>query len=50
MRQDADLCVEIMMMRHFARLYETMKRDKKQLTPEDWAFLEAMDKLQEAEG
>lgn len=44
--QDLQLCLDIMVMRRFAWTWDQMNKDKKQLSPEDWAFLEAMDDLQ----
>jgi hypothetical protein len=46
MRQDRVLCQDIGTMRHFARLWDQMIRDKKSLSAADWKFLEWADEMQ----
>lgn len=45
MRQDLELCENILLMRYFSEIYEAMKRDPKSLTPERERFLEEMERL-----
>lgn len=47
MRQDVQLCTNILIMRRFAWTWDQMQRDKKQLSPKDWEFLEWADGLQD---
>lgn len=45
MRQDLELCQDIILMRYFAFVHDEYKRDKKSLTPDREKFMLEMERL-----